>query len=97
MYYFRVKIFFVFIFKGWEEIVDAAVSNLLRTTLSKTSKDQLTSQQQLKIPTDVLKLEKHIKTMSERIEKGTMLVHGVTRKPGIIVVYIITPTNNAYY
>ena len=60
--------------------MNAAVTNLLRTTLSKTTKDNLNLQTQLKMPTDILKLEKHIKTMCEKIEKGATLVSGVTRQ-----------------
>jgi hypothetical protein len=58
------------------------MATLLRTTLSKTGKqiDQIPSQLQLKIPTDVTKLEKHIKSLYEKIEKGAVLVPGAERK-----------------
>jgi hypothetical protein len=66
--------------KGWEETVNVSIATMLRTTLSKGSKEQILSQLQLKIPTDVVKIEKHLKTLHERIEKGSVLVHGVERK-----------------
>lgn len=58
--------------QGWEELVDAAVTHLLRTSLAKSSKDQ---QQQssfpsLDMPADVQKLKKHIALLCDRICKG---------------------------
>jgi len=69
--------------------VNASVSNLLRTTLSKTTKDQMISQQPLKIPTDTLKLEKHIKNLAERLEKGATLVPGAVRQTGEFIFVLI--------
>ena len=57
--------------QGWEEIVDAAVTHLLRTTLAKSQKDQQqTSFQSLELPADSHKLKKHIALLCDRITKG---------------------------
>ena len=77
------RILWILFYKGWEEVVNASITNLLRTTLSKNSKDQQAGQQSLKMPTDILKLEKHIKALCEKLEKGVVLVPGTNRKPGI--------------
>lgn len=58
---------------GWEELVDAAVTHLLRTSLAKSSKDQ---QQQvsltpsLEMPRDTHKLKKHLALLCDRVSKG---------------------------
>ncbi|MBN3325905.1 PTHB1 protein, partial [Atractosteus spatula] len=60
---------------GWEESVDAAVSHLLRTCLSRSSKDQalnLTTSQ-LSMPKDTSRLKKHITLLCDRIGKGGRL------------------------
>uniref|UniRef100_A0AAY4A8U8 Bardet-Biedl syndrome 9 n=1 Tax=Denticeps clupeoides TaxID=299321 RepID=A0AAY4A8U8_9TELE len=60
---------------GWEESVDAAVSHLLRTCLSRSSKDQATSlsTSQLSIPKDITRLKKHITLLCDRLGKGGRL------------------------
>ncbi|XP_069586372.1 protein PTHB1 isoform X3 [Ranitomeya imitator] len=59
---------------GWEESVDAALSHLLRTCLSKSSKDQaLNLSSQLSIPKDTSKLKKHITLLCDRLAKGGRL------------------------
>ncbi|XP_032766125.1 protein PTHB1-like [Rattus rattus] len=46
---------------GWEETVDAAVAHLLKTCLSKSSKEQaLNLSSQLSVPKDTSRLKKHI-------------------------------------
>ena len=46
--------------------------------MSKNSKDQQVVQQPLKMPTDILKLEKHVKVLCEKLEKGATLVPGMS-------------------
>uniref|UniRef100_A0A8C5M9H8 Bardet-Biedl syndrome 9 n=1 Tax=Leptobrachium leishanense TaxID=445787 RepID=A0A8C5M9H8_9ANUR len=59
---------------GWEESVDAAVSHLLRTCLSKSSKEQaLNLNSQLNIPKDTSRLKKHITLLCDRLAKGGRL------------------------
>ncbi|XP_053323992.1 protein PTHB1 [Spea bombifrons] len=59
---------------GWEESVDAAVSHLLRTCLSKSSKEQaLNLTSQLSIPKDTSRLKKHITLLCDRLTKGGRL------------------------
>ncbi|XP_063308140.1 protein PTHB1 isoform X2 [Pelobates fuscus] len=59
---------------GWEESVDAAVSHLLRTCLSKSSKDQaLNLTSQLNIPKDTSRLKRHITLLCDRLAKGGRL------------------------
>lgn len=60
---------------GWEESVEAAVSHLLRTCLSRSSKDQATTLNtpQLAMPKDTSRLKKHITTLCDRLGKGGRL------------------------
>uniref|UniRef100_A0AAR2LKP5 Bardet-Biedl syndrome 9 n=1 Tax=Pygocentrus nattereri TaxID=42514 RepID=A0AAR2LKP5_PYGNA len=60
---------------GWEESVDAAVSHLLRTCLSRSPKDQAISlsTMQLSMPKDTSRLKKHITLLCDRIGKGGRL------------------------
>ncbi|XP_054673021.1 protein PTHB1 isoform X5 [Grus americana] len=59
---------------GWEETVDAAISYLLRTCLSKSSKEQaLTSSSQLCMPKDTSRLKKNITLFCDRLAKGGRL------------------------
>ncbi|KAI1885592.1 hypothetical protein AGOR_G00205400 [Albula goreensis] len=60
---------------GWEESVDAAVSHLLRTCLSRSSKDQALSlsTSQLSMPKDTARLKKHITLLCDRLGKGGRL------------------------
>lgn len=60
--------------QGWEETVDAAVSYLLRTCLSKSSKEQaLTLSSQLSMPKDTSRLKKNITLFCDRLAKGGRL------------------------
>ncbi|XP_065795460.1 protein PTHB1 isoform X4 [Muntiacus reevesi] len=59
---------------GWEETVDAALSHLLKTCLSKSSKEQaLNFSSQLDIPKDTSRLKKHITLLCDRLAKGGRL------------------------
>ncbi|KAF4801364.1 hypothetical protein TURU_035746 [Turdus rufiventris] len=59
---------------GWEETVDAAVSYLLRTCLSKSSKEQaLTLSSHLSMPKDTSRLKKNITLFCDRLAKGGRL------------------------
>ncbi|XP_012494210.1 PREDICTED: protein PTHB1 [Propithecus coquereli] len=59
---------------GWEETVDAAISHLLKTCLSKSSKEQaLNFSSQLNIPKDTSRLKKHITLLCDRLAKGGRL------------------------
>ncbi|XP_064409220.1 protein PTHB1 isoform X2 [Latimeria chalumnae] len=59
---------------GWEESVDAAISHLLRTCLSRSPKDQaINLPSQLNIPKDTSRLKKHITLLCDRLGKGGRL------------------------
>lgn len=63
-----------FCIQGWEETVDAALSHLLKTCLSKSSKEQaLNLSSQLHLPKDTSRLKKHITLLCERLAKGGRL------------------------
>jgi len=63
----------VFCSQGWEEIVDTALTHQLRTTLSKSAKDQSVNSEMLSIGTETSKLKKHIAIFIERLAKGAKL------------------------
>merc|ERR1711924_415226 len=59
--------------QGWDEMVDASLTHLLRTTLAKSGKDaavQASSGAPLTMPVDTTKLKKHITLVCERLSKG---------------------------
>ncbi|XP_028728393.1 protein PTHB1 isoform X2 [Peromyscus leucopus] len=59
---------------GWEETVDAAVAHLLKTCLSKSSREQaLNLGSQLSTPKDTSRLKKHITLLCDRLAKGGRL------------------------
>nr|XP_023420985.1 protein PTHB1 isoform X2 [Cavia porcellus] len=59
---------------GWEETVDAAVSHLLKTCLSKSSKERaLNLSSHLDMPKDTSRLKKHITLLCDRLAKGGRL------------------------
>lgn len=66
-------------FKGWEEIVNASISNLLKTALSKSSKENTPATQQnaLKLPIDSSKIEKQLKSLISKLENGATIVTSV--------------------
>jgi Bardet-Biedl syndrome 9 protein len=64
-----------FIFpQGWEEMVDCAITHLLRTCLAKNSKDQAINPSPLTAPKDTQKLKKHIALLCDKLSKGAKLV-----------------------
>jgi len=63
-----------FCIQGWEETVDAALSHLLKTCLSKSSREQaLNLNSQLGIPKDTSQLKKHITLLCDQLAKGGRL------------------------
>ncbi|ESO84549.1 hypothetical protein LOTGIDRAFT_222053 [Lottia gigantea] len=65
---------------GWEEMVDAAVTHLLRTVLAKTAKDTAINPSPLTIPNDTSKVKKHLALFCDRLGKGARLVEGLRGK-----------------
>ncbi|KAK6166671.1 hypothetical protein SNE40_023310 [Patella caerulea] len=65
---------------GWEEMVDAAVTHLLRTVLAKTAKDTSINPAPLTIPSDASKVKKHIALMCDRLGKGCRLIEGLRER-----------------
>ena len=70
---------------GWEEIVNAAVANLLKHALSKngnsnTSNISSSIVSQLKLPADSGKLEKQLKAFISKLESGATLLPSVYGK-----------------
>ena len=63
---------------GWEEVVNAGCTNLLRTILAKKNQDSGAAIQSttLEMPLDTSKLKKHISIVVDRIHKGARLVVG---------------------
>ena len=55
---------------SWEEKTDIAIIYLLKTSLSRSSKDSSLSFPGLEIPRDTSKLKKHISLICDRIAKG---------------------------
>ncbi|XP_064646409.1 protein PTHB1-like [Lineus longissimus] len=60
--------------QGWEEMVDCAITHLLRTCLAKNSKDQAINPSPLTPPKDTQKLKKHIALLCDKLSKGAKLV-----------------------
>ena len=56
---------------GWEERTDLALTYLLKTSLSRSSKDASVSLPELELPRDTSKLKKHITLVCDRIAKGS--------------------------
>lgn len=76
---------------GWEEVVNAAVSNLTRSALSKSSKDSSGQPQiSLKIPTDSNKIEKQLRSFVSKLENGASLVPSFYQKKGRNFLKIMT-------
>lgn len=57
--------------QGWQERVDVALTQLLRTTLSKSGKESASASapQALACPSDATKLKKHISLVVDRLSK----------------------------
>ena len=64
----------------WEEQTDAAMMQLLRTTLAKTARDQSVLPQALAMPADTQRLCKHIALVCERVAKGMKLARADKEK-----------------
>jgi PTHB1 C-terminus len=62
--------------QGWEEMVDASVTHLLRTSLSKNAKDVTLNPTPLSSLKDVQSVKKHIAMMCDRLSKGAKLSDG---------------------
>lgn len=60
--------------QGWEESVDAAITHLLRTVLSKNAKDTTINPVPFSLPVDTTKVCKHITTFCDKLGKGARLV-----------------------
>ena len=56
---------------GWEEKTDLSLTYLLKTSLSRSSKDAAVSFPALELPRDTSKLKKHISLVCDRIAKGS--------------------------
>lgn len=69
---------------GWEEITDASMTHLLRTSLSKSSKESASAPQPLTTPEDTGKLKKHLTIVFDRIGKGG-IVREVSKKDNVTV------------
>ncbi|GAB1608724.1 protein PTHB1 isoform X1 [Argonauta hians] len=60
--------------QGWEEDVDAAITHMLRTVLSKNSRDPTINPAPFSLPTDSSKVCKHITAFCDKLAKGASLV-----------------------
>ena len=60
--------------QGWEEVVEASLTYLLKTALAKNVKDSAVISQQLEMPENVEKLKKHIGMVIDRLGKGARLI-----------------------
>jgi Bardet-Biedl syndrome 9 protein len=59
-------------FQGWEEVADAAVSHLLRTSLAKSSKtSQHSAPLTLEPMKDVTRFKKHVSAVLDRVCRGS--------------------------
>eukprot|EP00640_Fibrocapsa_japonica_P007118 CAMPEP_0113940832 /NCGR_PEP_ID=MMETSP1339-20121228/6885_1 /TAXON_ID=94617 /ORGANISM="Fibrocapsa japonica" /LENGTH=159 /DNA_ID=CAMNT_0000944793 /DNA_START=137 /DNA_END=616 /DNA_ORIENTATION=- /assembly_acc=CAM_ASM_000762 len=68
--------------QGWEEIVDASMTYLLRTVLAKNVKETAVVQQSVSMPSDTTKMRKHISIVCDRLNKGARLYHPITGSGG---------------
>ena len=61
-----------YVFQGWEEVTDAALSHLLRTSLAKDhNPSQRLAPITLEPMKDIARLKKHISSALDRISKGS--------------------------
>jgi Bardet-Biedl syndrome 9 protein len=78
---FECDIVNVYMFQGWEEVADAALSHLLRTSLAKGSKtSQHLTPITLEPMKDITRFKKHISAVLDRICKGS---HKSERKDNV--------------
>lgn len=68
--------------QGWEESVDAAITHLLRTVLSKNAKDTTINPVPFSLPTDTTKVCKHITMLCDKLGKGAKLIHSNNESSG---------------
>ena len=69
--------------QGWEELTDAALTHLLKTSLAKTAKGEgAVVHQPLVMPKDTSRLKKHIQIVVDRFRKGATLVGPRPEKGG---------------
>mmetsp|Transcript_36785 Transcript_36785/g.88469 ORF Transcript_36785/g.88469 Transcript_36785/m.88469 type:complete len:861 (+) Transcript_36785:50-2632(+) len=59
--------------QGWEEQVDSALIHLLRTCLARNLRDRTTMPPPMKMPSDTMKLKKHITNVIDRLANGARL------------------------
>uniref|UniRef100_T1JN84 PTHB1 N-terminal domain-containing protein n=1 Tax=Strigamia maritima TaxID=126957 RepID=T1JN84_STRMM len=59
--------------QGWEETVDAAISHLLHTTLSKSGREQVSMPVTMSRSKDTSRLKKHLLLVVDRLSKGGRL------------------------
>eukprot|EP00741_Cyanophora_paradoxa_P025557 tig00000383_g24662.t1 len=59
--------------QGWEECVEAAMTQLLRTALAKNAKEAGSGPQPLTRATDTVRLKKHITLVCDRLSKGARI------------------------
>jgi Bardet-Biedl syndrome 9 protein len=55
--------------QGWEECTDAAMTNLLRTVLAKSTNDRITVPIPITLAPDTSKLQRHIVVVCNRISQ----------------------------
>jgi Bardet-Biedl syndrome 9 protein len=60
--------------QGWEERTDVAVTQILKTSLAKTAKDQSTTAHSLDKVEDTQRLKRHIALLCDKILKGGKLI-----------------------
>ena len=63
--------------KGWEESIDAAITHLLRTVLSRNTKDTTINPVPFSLPADTTKVCKHITTFCDKLGKGARLIRSI--------------------
>jgi Bardet-Biedl syndrome 9 protein len=75
--------------------VDASLTHLLRTCLSRSAKEQPMNPGPLSMPTDATKLQKHIALVCDRLSKGSRPASDTASAKGrsiallVFVIYIL--------
>jgi len=59
---------------GWEEVTEAAMTQLLKTTLARSAKDTAAPVPPLIRAPDTARLKKHVSLVLERLSKGMRLL-----------------------
>jgi Bardet-Biedl syndrome 9 protein len=67
---------------GWQEATEAALTQLLRTDLAKSSKEQAAALPALQPAKDCARLRKHLGLVMDRLGKGMRLAAGGGREGG---------------